>query len=540
MKNIKNTNSWRIFVILFISVLFSGCGEMLDDPTIDKETGDNITLLLVDFNFFTTRANFKFVDVADNSPITMPAKMWFTGTHANDIVDFTGSKNDDYATSLGQMELTFDPNLSVSANSPLEFAVHVEIDGYQAFSQGIQINSEGNKTFELLLAKEDSDDTTLTGEEDDDSFVFFVSTTNTKSATSSEEYEIKHKVLKSDLLKCKDYNGESIFNNLEEMMAAYNSDKEHFLVVTMQKTTDYPLVLDRLNHNGTKKLVSFKKLETGTLKSFSLGGRRVADLNEAVITQIASYVGEPESDIFGFANFVGDCWEIYGNTIDHSSLNFTYTLASALLAPLCETGCAIKFSSNALSSFSIVGDFYNSKGQKIKSETFKGGFPTSFNLENVPQESAKIVFRNNNPSFKPIADLNIENLCSGSYEVDVEAADGYEEYQVVLIVTCRDNSEIAVAPTYSGYIRINGSNDEWQGVDMKGGKVNLLAKPNQEYQIKLQWQGEWEYATFHTKFDANGNYQNNTDSKVSSEKMEDGRTRIRIEHEFEQDICSSL
>jgi hypothetical protein len=538
MKN--NVNNWKLVLFAILVSIFSGCGEMLDDPTIDKKTGEDINFLIVDFNFFTTRINYKIVDVEDNSLVTLPAKIWFTGANANDVVNFAGEKNNNYTTSQGAMELTFDPNVTVSASSPLEITVHVEVDGYQDFSQGIQINSEGKKTFELLLTKDSSgNDDVLTGTEDDDSFVFSILGLM-KSAAVEQSYAISYKITKSDVLKFKDYYGQLIFSSEAEMMEAYNNDPEHFLLLTVKKYNQHPLTIDRLLFDGTSQMVSFQKLETGTILDLSLASRKVTNLNGGVITQSATYTGEPQPDVFGFAAFNTDAWEILGTTINHSTLNSKYTLSSASLEVLCATGASIKFASNAVSSFSIDADFYDANQDLIITKNFKGDFPETFVLENVPAKSATAVFRTNNPSFKTIPSLEIATLCSGTYEVDVEAADGHEEYQIALKALCSDNKSVAVAPTYSGEIRIVNSGDPWQGVDMKGGIVNLLAKPDQEYEMRLLWNDEYETTTFSTKFDSNGNYINSTGLDITTEVMDDGRTRIKVEHVFKQSICDDM
>ena len=228
MKNLVQTFIGKIILAFIVVFSVSGCGEMLDDPTIDKDTGEDLTLLIVDFNFFKTHASYKLIDAADKSLINKSAKIWFTGKNANDIVNFAGEKNADYHTSEGQMELTVDPNVPVSASSPLEYAVHVEVEGYRSLSQGIQINSEGKKTFELLLAKESQgEETVSTGEEDGDSFVFSIAPVGMKSAYVEElPFEISYRITKNDLLKFKDYYGNVIFSSEAEMMEAYRKDPE--------------------------------------------------------------------------------------------------------------------------------------------------------------------------------------------------------------------------------------------------------------------------------------------------------------------------
>ena len=117
---------------------------------------------------------------------------------------------------------------------------------------------------------------------------------------------------------------------------------------------------------------------------------------------------------------------------------------------------------------------------------------------------------------------------------------GYQEYQIVLKAFCPDNPLIAVAPTYSGEIKMKNSDLPWQGVDMIGGVVDLLGEPNQEYQLRLLWEDAWEYSTYFTEFDENGNYVHETDSRITTEIMEDGRMRVNVEKTFSQNVCDDL
>lgn len=537
MKNKIYSKIGQSLLILAMLSTFWGCGEMLDDPTVDKETGEDINLLIVDFNFFSTRMSFNLLDVTDNSTVNAQARVWFTGKHANDIVTFAGEKEEDFLTTLGKLELTVDPNVDFSSSSPLEFTIHVEAEGYQAFSQNIQINNEGNKSFELYMAKTNGgEETVLTGDEEDDSFTF--SFAPTKSANVVTDYTLTYSILKEDLIKFTDNYGERIFKTVTEAIAAYKKDPAHFLKMEINTKAGFPATSEKVKINGNVKTVLFRKLETGNLSSIVLNGRKVKNLNGGKIYQKVNI--NNNSALLGFAKFANDFWTLTQEPIAYQSLNFEYTIGSASDQELCSTGCTLKFTSNYKSSFSISADIYNTNGVKIATRTFKGHFPESFTLENVPNSAAKIKFRNNNPSFAEIPPLEVSSLCDGSYEIEVTAADSYQEYQIAFKAYCSDNSSVAVAPTYNGYIKIRNSNDPWQGIDMIGGKADFLGKPNQEYEIKLLWKKEWEKTTFSTKFDGNANQVNSNGASTYYELMEDGRVKIHINHTFKQSVCNDL
>lgn len=532
--------------ILVLIAAFSGCSSYLDNPLKDRETGEDINLLVLDFNFFNTRISVKLTDARDGSLLTVPATVKFTGENGEDIVTFAGEKQPEFSTSQGQLEVTVDPNVSISEDSPLKFAVNVQAEGYNTVSKGFQFQTEGKKTIEVELSKtEDEEESEYGGDigfgDGDTSLVFSAFNSQLKSALANESlYHIQYEISIPSFLKLRDSEGKLLFDSSEELLSIYNADKANFLKLTVNKFTDYKPETNVVDINGQPVGVLFHKLETGRLSKLVVAGTEVADLNGGVILSRCIYTGTPAPDLFGFAVFSTDRWHITGTDTAYTSLNFSYTLAKASTEPLCSTGSQITFRSNAISSFSIDADVYDSEDNLLTTINFKGNFPETFTVENTPQQTVKLVFRNNNPAFQPLPPLEIADFCSGNYEVEVTPTEGYQEYQIVLKAFCPDNPTFAVAPTYSGEYKIKGSENPWQGADMTGGVVNLLGLPGQEYEYRLLWENEWEYSTLVTEFDEKGNYLHNSGSEIYSERMNDGRIRIYIEHKFSQNVCDDL
>jgi hypothetical protein len=532
--------------ILVLIAAFSGCSSYLDNPLKDRETGEDINLLVLDFNFFDTRISVKLTDARDGSLLTVPATVKFTGENGEDIVTFAGEKQPEFSTSQGQLEVTVDPNVSISEDSPLKFAVNVQAEGYNTVSKGFQFQTEGKKTIEVELSKtEDEEESEYGGDigfgDGDTSLVFSAFNSQLKSALANESlYHIQYEISIPSFLKLRDSEGKLLFDSSEELLSIYNADRANFLKLTVNKFADYKPETNVVDINGQPVGVLFHKLETGRLSKLVVAGTEVADLNGGVILSRCIYTGTPAPDLFGFAVFSTDRWHITGTDTAYTSLNFSYTLAKASTEPLCSTGSQITFRSNAISSFSIDADVYDSEDNLLTTINFKGNFPETFTVENTPQQAVKLVFRNNNPAFQPLPPLEIADFCSGNYEVEVTPTEGYQEYQIVLKAFCPDNPTFAVAPTYSGEYKIKGSENPWQGADMTGGVVNLLGLPGQEYEYRLLWENEWEYSTLVTEFDEKGNYLHNSGSEIYSERMNDGRIRIYIEHKFSQNVCDDL
>lgn len=548
MKSLFKTNRTKSIIWFFIILFLSGCGEYFDNPMINKETGEKINLLVIDFNFFKTSMTYKFFDATDGFQITKEAKIIFTGQNGDDIVTFAGEKKDEFYTSQGQLELTIDPNISISENRSVEFAINVDIDGYNTLAKGIQIQNEGKKTYELYLSKiADEKENDLTGDVDysdnDTTFHFNGNSSSTKSAlVVAKSFEIDYSLTMSNLLKFKDASGNLLFKSSEEAMAAYNLDPDNFIKLSVNTFDNYKPGIELLNVGGNIKNVLFHKLETGKLNRLTIGGKVVANFNGGVVKSVCKYLGDNEPELFGFADFANSSWTMLGKEIVYTNIGFSYTLARVIDDSVCKTGGQITFNSNTKTSFSINADVYDTENNYLMSLSFKGNFPETFVLENVPQMPVRLVFRNNNPAFAQIPPIEIENLCQGNYEVNVGINEGFTGYQIVLKAICPDNPTVGIAPTYSAEVRIKNSGDSWQGVEMTGGKTDALGKPNQEYELRLLWEGEWEYSTYFTKFDKDGNYLGAPESgaKIESKKLDDGRIQIYIEKIFSQNICNDL
>ncbi len=547
MKNTFKKNRFNSIVWILFILFLSGCGEYFDDPMIDKETGEEINLLIIDFNFFKTSMTYKLFDATDGSQIIKEAKINFTGQNGNDIVTFAGEKKDNFYTSQGQLELTIDPNVSISENTNVEFAINVNIEGYNNLAKGIQIQTEGKKTYELYLSKiADEDETDLNGDidySDGDTIFYFGGNSSTKSAKVIEKsYEINYSLTMSNLLKFKDASGNLLFNSSAEVMAAYKLDPDNFVNISVSLFTNYKPGIELLNIDGSSQSVLFKKLETGKLNSLTIDGKTVASFNGGVVNSTCEYIGDNEPELFGFADFENSSWTMLGKEVVYTSVEISYTLAEVINDSVCKTGGQITFGSNTKTSFSIDADVYDTDDNYLMSINFKGNFPETFVLENVPDMPVKLVFRNNNPAFAPIPSMEIESLCQGNYEVDVEVIEGFVEYQIVLKAICADNKSVGIAPTYSAEIRIKNSKDLWQGIEMISGVTDVLGKPNQEYELRLLWEDEWEYSTYFTKFDKDGNYlgDNEPDAKIKSKILDDGRIQVYIEKIFSQNICDDM
>jgi hypothetical protein len=138
---------------VFVIILFTGCTDYLDDPLIDKTTGKEIEFFIIDEEIFNTRMSFKLLDAESNELIKSNATVVFNGQNGNDIITYTGKRQSIFYTNQGRLELTVDPNVSISEDSPFKYIITIEIQGYQTFTQELQIVKQEKQTVELRLAR---------------------------------------------------------------------------------------------------------------------------------------------------------------------------------------------------------------------------------------------------------------------------------------------------------------------------------------------------------------------------------------------------
>ncbi len=533
-------------IATLLAILLGSCDGLFQNPLKDKETGENINLLIVDFNFFRTHITVNLFDATTQRRIELPATLTFSGRNGKDIVTYSGLKKPFHEMLLGQLELTVDPNVQVSGSNPLEFAVTAQVEGYNSMSKTETIQSEGKKMVNLFLAKKtDGTGTQVGGGVDvgngDTTIVFGIAQgPRLKSTTLAKPFNLKYSLSLNDFLKLKDTQGHLLFNSSNEFFDAFNANKENFLYLHTISFNNYPAWPDVIIKDEISRNIILQILQTGSVEYMSVGGKKVGDFNGAVMKAICEWTIGKEPDTWGFAEFSSSGWLYGGKEKTIQALPWSYTLLRAYDYTTCSLGATISFGASFKSSFTITADVYDLQGNHLFVENFTGNFPASFVLENVPAVPAKLVFRNNNPSFKPIPDLQISSLCSGTHQVNVLAQDGFAGYQIVLKAFCEKNQTVAIAPTYSGEYRFAGTQNVWQGGFMQGGVLDLLGKPDQKYEYRLLWEKEWEITTFTTTFNPDGSYPFTSDSKISSEKLSDGRTRINISHIFKQKVCDTM
>lgn len=146
---------YRIITAAGIMILILGmiaCKDMFKDPLKDKETGDDITVLLMDRNFITTKLVIRLEDLATQQVINNePVEVRFTGADAANLITFGGKKQTIFTTSSGFVEVGCDPNVAINSQNPLELTVVANGTNYVSAPQFVSYTSEGIKDLTIKM-----------------------------------------------------------------------------------------------------------------------------------------------------------------------------------------------------------------------------------------------------------------------------------------------------------------------------------------------------------------------------------------------------
>ncbi len=161
MKAIK----WIVPGIVFIFVaLFTGCRDLLKNPLLDKDSGESMTLLLIDPNFVKTKIAVRLVDNNTLEDINMePVEVRFTGTDAANLITFLGKKQTTFTTSSSFVEVGYDPNITVNRNSPVGLTVIAISQHYISAPQFVSFSEEGVKNLVIRMISKCSGKTFVSG-----------------------------------------------------------------------------------------------------------------------------------------------------------------------------------------------------------------------------------------------------------------------------------------------------------------------------------------------------------------------------------------
>jgi len=141
-----------VFLIAASIFTFLSCEDMFTDPLVDKETGDEMTMLIVDMNFIKTKIAIYLEDIDTGETIEGDEiEIFLGGDNVTNIIDFAGEKPSEIKTSSGFIELGYDPNFDVTKDTPLELTLTAVGENYISLPDFYSYTTEGVKNIIVKL-----------------------------------------------------------------------------------------------------------------------------------------------------------------------------------------------------------------------------------------------------------------------------------------------------------------------------------------------------------------------------------------------------
>ncbi len=431
-----------ISLILMLVIIGNSCSDLFQNPLKDKKTGNEVTALLIDLNFFEVKFKIHILDAETEEYIEgNDVNVFISGNSASNVVNFNGEKKSSFTTSSGYLELTYDPNVEVSISNPIKFEVQATSDTYFSFPTEVNVREKGNE----------------------DIFIYAFKVTNDKSASIAADPFTMEFAPSSGLTK---------LSLSESSLRLISSNYPAYDVWSVYRNTSAG-DLTAKNFNGDVNLYNewgfhyysmsnqSDKSNGDALKSKNFTGANY------IIPALLKRNGLSKCD-----NGIRVNYSKTGGTIGTTAIKYQLTLSDNTYKKGLHSG-STPFSKT-------LNHFY---------------YPTA-SPSGVLELNGDMQFEVNPKS------INIENVCNSSeINVTLTPITGLTHCKFTYIITCENGNTIGAAITYNLQIREHGSQASWSWAETKGGFCELWLKKNTNYDIRFNWEGEWNEFSITTDFD---------------------------------------
>lgn len=461
---------------LFFLTIFITISCDLSSPLKDKETGENVTLLLLDLNFYDTQFNISFVDkktgdLIDNKSIAIQLE----GEGVSSIVNYEGYKNDSYTVTDGLLTLAVDPNIEVSEANPITFGIQsLATDfSYDALPVEITYTESGNYDIVIEMFEVTGGWPFITGDE-----------LKSASFLADEPFDIYAATTQENL------------NTAIYQKQTYNS---YFFGENNQIANPPYLYLNdniyaRLSGNwragyGTASYATSLNLNAMLFPNSDLikawGGRTKTDHSKVSKNILPDYTILPTKypTSFEFAQIY------YVTPLFEGSFTTTEFGVTLKQQPKCNKGIYVYLSekSGKSGSLSLNYEIYNEEGDKLIT---KGKLV----FDKMPQrKSTGIIYAEGNVKVKFKADdqydltqseFDVQEFCGEIIDVEVQAKPNLKSFKLNTSYKC-ENAVAAIKPSFSASYRKLGTTDtKWNSFKFTEGVAILQLEPGAIYEIK--------------------------------------------------------
>lgn len=480
---IKFYISFKVVALLF-AILFTtnSCSDIFDNPMKDKETGDDLTLLIIDPNVFDTKITVHLVDTVGNNMDGIEVFVAFAGEKASNIVSTKGEKHEYFSTKDGALEVGIDPNIDISATNPFAFTVLVALKdrSWYAFPKDVELIQKGNVDIIVEMIPFNMVEMNASNE--------FKSANLSPLAPGNEPFNIKF----ADQL-ISSSNGWAISN----LGSTYYSGKAQYysyFYPTATKngkltSTDLsidPKLIDNygiiVSYSGIKlwRGINFENEQainytvyTGPYRFVSLfGDNYYSGITRKNITKCEGGINIQVEEKYGQTGTAKFNYTLSIKKRDYSASDDSYRTEKVLEGKIGSSSMPYTVNTgtfyypNNLSD-ALAAIFYDKYDENKLTLTLTGD--GQYDLE---------------PS-----QFEISNFCGQTYTVKAVPKSGLKPYKIIASFSCINNP-VGVAPTISGKYREQGTTEPWTYFNFSGGSAILQLKPGKSYSIEGNLSGQ--------------------------------------------------
>ncbi|MFA9388472.1 MAG: hypothetical protein ACERKD_01605 [Prolixibacteraceae bacterium] len=462
---------------LLLLMLFIGtsCNDLLNNPLQDKETGEDLSLLLLDMNVFDTKINIHLIDNASEDYVTDDEfTVIFDGKDADKLVDTDGHRITQVIVKNGFYDVFLDPNYIPSDANPIEFMVFAISKSNQWIStpQEVSIMEIGNTDIVMELSKLEGGEEFLDDENEFRANVNIFENSNLKSSTTNGLAHVDTPFKLS--LTCP--------GGVIEYPQGFASGAYYYYNYYKPNNWTAPksVVCKAYNLDDPDK----KFQDYGFMGWYYVNG------SPSLIGQdgtLATLYDKANTNNFGF---------------------YTQTKRAALK---CAKGLKVKITeANGMAGSSQFEYKITFADGSVKKGIITGNFKAS-NQYTVTKTIAPIYY----PDYD--AKAKVEITCKGTYSLDKQSSDistacdglvqlnatpivGLKPYKLVTTLTC-ESGNVGAAPSMRGTVSGPGLKGAVP-FEFENGIVTINLMPNENYNINGTYQGKSASFVFTTKNDA--------------------------------------
>ncbi len=490
MKTSIITRTLSLTGAIIILGCLAGCKDMFINPLKDKDTGESVTMLIIDRNFIKTKFYVHLVDIDTGEDVASePILIGFFGPDSVNLVSFTGEKKAYYTTSSAFIEVGYDPNVAISPEDPAEFWVVAMSNNYTSVPQECRYTTEGTKDLVIQLIKTGSGGPGL-------------------KSGFNEPFDLK-------------FDGELKSPSLKFKLTPVTSRLRSFFGDTYFYGNTYiTAAAGRVTASNIKDSILYTKY-----------GFTASWLNMA-----------------GGINFIQTIWRDLGvpsnATICISVQNSNYQL--------CNSGLKIHVDGPAGGS-GTFNYRINCNGITQKEGRITCEFASDQRIEPVYTDtrigpygsSIFSVTLSGDAQYDMSGGGNLENdPCGATATFTATPKSNLRTYKFITLYTCPDNL-IGMALSIHGQFRKAGTSDAWTDFSFKGGVCELLMEQSLDYDFRVNIDGiyhEYTLPTDPARIEAALRNGQNTDFKIKTLSVTTSGLTVTVSSEvqFSAEVCELI